>query len=92
MKFVGDACADAILKTHNKVYESGRISIIIYPASGSSADFVYGETGAIAFGVELRPDQSSSEGFMLDPKQIVPTGEENYNAAVMTLGSYVLTH
>jgi hypothetical protein len=90
MKQVGDACASAIRNTHGTKYESGRISIIIYPASGSSVDYVYGLTGAISFGVELRPDQSSSYGFMLPPDQIKPTGEETWNAAVYTFGEHVL--
>jgi hypothetical protein len=90
MKQIGDACAEAIRKTHGVQYESGRISIIIYEASGSSVDYVYGLTKATSFGVELRPDGDSSYGFMLPASQIVPTGEETYNAAVYTFGEAVL--
>jgi murein tripeptide amidase MpaA len=92
MKEAGDACAKAIYATHGKEYESGRISITIYEASGSSVDYVYAMTKAISFAVELRPDQSSSYGFLLPASQIVPTGEENWNAAVYTFGEYVLKH
>jgi murein tripeptide amidase MpaA len=96
MKTIGDACSAAIAKTHGKKYASGRISIIIYPASGSSVDYVYGITkertgfGATSFGVELRDE--GQQGFLLDIKQIIPTGEENFAAAVEVLGNYVLTH
>jgi len=87
MKQVGDACAAAIKATHGVVYDSGRISIIIYEASGSSVDYVYGLTGAISFGVELR--DTGRYGFLLPPNQIIPTGEENW-AAVTVLAKHVL--
>jgi len=83
MKTLGDACAQAITNKHRQTYRSGRIAVIIYVASGSSADYFYQEKKIPAYGIELRPATAGGGGFVLPPSQIVPTGEENLDGALL---------
>lgn len=53
MAALGEKAVRAIRNKHRKVYENGRIAVIIYEASGSSADWVYGKLGAYAYGGEF---------------------------------------
>lgn len=51
-------------------------SVDLYPASGASTDWFYGEMGATSFTIELR--DTGFFGFELPPEQIIPTAEENF--------------
>jgi len=81
------AAVTAIKNTHGMVYDYGTISNIIYPASGSSADYVYGVCGVkYSYGAELR--DTGEYGFLLPPDQIIPTGEEIL-AAVIAMAKFI---
>jgi len=74
---LGQKCVTVIQPVHGTVYQYGNIADIIYPASGSSADYTYAVSGILySYGVELR-DTST---FILPPEQIVPSGQETYPA------------
>jgi murein tripeptide amidase MpaA len=76
---LGGQCVAALRAVNGTVYDNGCISIIIYPASGSSADYTYAVAKAVySYGVELR--DTGTYGFVLPPDQIVPSGEETYAA------------
>jgi murein tripeptide amidase MpaA len=77
MRDIGDAMADAIFSVHGKAYSSVP-SYDLYLASGICSDWGYGEAGAYAWTFELR--DTGSYGFQLPPDQIIPTGEENWEA------------
>jgi len=84
-----DAVA-AIKASHGLTYREGSIYTIIYPASGSSADWAYDTTGTkYPYGVELR--DTGQYGFLLPASQIVPCGEEIL-AAVKAMCDYVIAH
>ncbi len=68
-------------------YTIGPIYTTIYPASGTSVDWYYGDRGILGFTIELRP--VGSPGFVLPPEQIVPTAAENFQA-IVALSSYLL--
>jgi len=89
LKAMGDACAAGISRVHGKTYRSGRIAVIIYVASGSSADYFYQEKKIPAYGIELRPATAGGGGFILPPNEIVPTGQENLEGALI-MGERVL--
>jgi len=84
-----DAVA-AIKRTHQKTYQEGSIYTIIYPASGSSADWAY-DTCHVGYpyGVELR--DTGQYGFLLPANQIVPTGEEIL-AGLQAMIAYIDQH
>ncbi len=54
---------------------------LLYLASGISTDWTYGDQGAYAFTVELRPD-SFFPGFELPSNEIISTAEENFEAVL----------
>lgn len=72
-------CVAALKSVNNIVYLHGNIAVIIYPASGSSADYTYATAKILySYGVELR--DTGQYGFLLPPNQIVPSGRETYEA------------
>jgi hypothetical protein len=71
MKKIGDLSAAAISRVRGKTYRSGRIAVIIYVASGSTADYFYGEHGVKSFAMEL------GTGFSMPASEIVLVGKEN---------------
>jgi len=72
-------CVAAIKAVYGTTYQYGPIATIIYPASGSSADYTYGVAKVLySYGVELR--DTGEYGFLLPPDQIVPSGVETYAA------------
>ncbi len=50
----------------------------LYPAAGNIMDWAYGERGAYAYGIELRPDSDAEPpfGFVLPPEDIIPVCDE----------------
>jgi murein tripeptide amidase MpaA len=72
--------SDIIYHVHGKYYDYGPIYTTIYPASGVSVDWGYGEGGTMAITIELR--DTGQYGFLLPPSQIIPNCEENLPAAL----------
>jgi murein tripeptide amidase MpaA len=87
---LGLAAVAAIKKNGGKTYQEGSIYTIIYPASGSSADWAY-DTANVTYpyGVELR--DTGQYGFLLPASQIIPTGQEIW-AAAQVMAQYILDH
>jgi len=78
---LGLIATTAIRNTNGLTYQYGTIYNIIYPASGSSADYGYDYGGVIySYGVELR--DTGTYGFVLPANQIRPQGEEIWYATV----------
>ncbi|XP_013778480.2 carboxypeptidase B-like [Limulus polyphemus] len=68
---------NAVWKKHGKYYKFGSIASVIYPAAGSSIDWVYDNVGAnYSIALELR--DRGEHGFFLPRKEIIPTGEETW--------------
>ncbi len=82
---LGAAMADAIYHVHGETYVAGPISTTLYLADGSVVDWVYGDQGVFSWTIELRDE--GQFGFVLPPEQIIPTGEENFEA-VLTLAEW----
>ena len=81
LRATGDRMASAIFAQHEQRYAlmSG---VELYPAAGTAQDFMYGELGALAYTIELRP--KGRGGFVLPPSEIRPTCDEGL-AAVLAL-------
>jgi len=76
---VAGRSVNALYEIHGTQYEYGSIANIIYLASGSSADYTHAVAGVkYSYGVELR--DLGTYGFLLPANQIVPSGEETYQA------------
>ena len=75
------ALSDEILD-YSGVFYNPIQSVDLYPAAGGSSDWFYGELGAKSLTFELRPsDGAGFGGFDPDPSVILPTAQENYEAA-----------
>jgi len=83
----GMLMSNAIFSVHGVRYQSGQGSHILYIAAGTAHDWAYGELGAPAWGIELR---GGGGGFVLDPAQIIPTGEENLEAILQLCENLLL--
>ncbi|HYR55912.1 MAG TPA: M14 family metallopeptidase [Myxococcaceae bacterium] len=83
----GQLMSDAIFGVHGVRYQSGQGSRILYIAAGTAHDWAYGELGAPAWGIELR---GGGGGFVLEPAQIIPTGEENLEAILRLCESLLM--
>jgi murein tripeptide amidase MpaA len=78
---VGDRMASAMYAEHGTQYRLMQ-GVELYPASGTMTDWMYGEAGAAAYVIELRP--RGRPGFVLPPEEIRPTCDEAF-AAVLAL-------
>jgi murein tripeptide amidase MpaA len=76
---VGTSAANALTDVYGTDYDVGSIANIIYVASGSSADYTYGQLKVkSSFAFELR--DKGRYGFLLPPDQIIPSGIETFEA------------
>ncbi|KAJ3229988.1 hypothetical protein HDU78_008697 [Chytriomyces hyalinus] len=90
LKKAGDDIRDTIKKVSGKKYVSER-EIDLYAASGTASDWFYDDDvqewlpdrRLYAYTIELRPsadEANGAQGFILPPAQIIPTGQEIYEA------------
>jgi murein tripeptide amidase MpaA len=74
--------ADAIYSVHGMVYVD-QPAHDLYLFSGNTTDWVYGDQGILSWSPELR--DTGQYGFLLPPEQIIPTGEEIFEAATVLI-------
>lgn len=74
---IGDEMHDRILAVHGRDYRPGPTFTNIYPVSGGSKDWFYGERGVLSFSYEMR-----GPGFNPPPGNIIPAGEETLPATL----------
>lgn len=72
--------ADEIAAVHGMSYDYGPSYTTIYPAAGVMPDWTYGSEGMLGWTIELR--DTGATGFELPPEQIIPTGQENFDAVL----------
>jgi len=69
--------ANALEEVYGTEYKVGQGSLLMYPASGSVEDWVYGVLDVVyTMVIELRDE--GKYGFSLPKNQIIPTGKETY--------------
>ena len=76
---INASMAEGIFSVYGKTYVAGPIFSTIYPASGGAVDWAFGNSGILSFTIELR--DLGQFGFLLPADQILPTVEENFEAA-----------
>ena len=75
---VGDRITSAMFATNEMQYKLVQ-GVELLPASGTMADWMYGEAKAQSFTIELRPDgwpRRGRGGFVQPPEEIRPTCDE----------------
>lgn len=70
----------AFARAHGTTFVGGPTFSTIYPVSGGSTDWFFGDRGFLSWGVELR--DTGQTGFLLPAAQIIPTGEETFDAVM----------
>lgn len=80
---LGDEMADRIRDYRGRSYSVGPIYTTIYPVSGGSVDYFYGDRGVWSFSYELY-----GNSFNPSPAQIRPNAEETLSATLL-LGEFV---
>lgn len=82
---IGDKIASAMFAAHETHYTL-KPSAGLYKAAGTMSDWMYGETGALSYTIELRP--KGGTGFVLPPDQIRPTCDEGLAAVLALRGAH----
>ena len=77
---LGHDMADAIYGVHSMNYRPMPI-YDLYPAAGNCPDWMYGDQGIWSYCFELR--DTGEFAFLLPPEQIIPNGEEIFEATVV---------
>ena len=77
---IGGAMRSAILASAGRSYAAGPIYSTIYPASGGSVDWTYGDQGVLSYTVEVR--DTGTYGFVMPPAEILPNVRENFDASM----------
>lgn len=80
---------EALATRYGSQYTAGNVYDTIYPAAGSSMDWVHGKLGVqLAFTYELRPQSKwRYAGFDLPREEIVPAGEETLDSLLALVHS-----
>ncbi len=75
---VGLSMQAAIYGVHGRSYGAGPTYTAIYPTAGGSLDWVYDYQDALAFGLEMRPQQfdPGNVGFELPAEEIIEANQE----------------
>ncbi len=82
LRAMGHKYSDLVYDHSGFSYTPGQSSYTIYLTSGAFDDYAYGAQGALSFTPELRPASFLDGGFALPEDQILPTLEENFEAAL----------
>ncbi|KAK6731745.1 hypothetical protein RB195_007919 [Necator americanus] len=76
---VGKRALNALESVYGTKYRFGTGADILYPSSGGSDDWAKGKGGAkYVYLMELRPGEEVWDGFILDSRQLIPTGRETW--------------
>jgi len=80
----------ALRNDYGTAYRTGTSADVLYPAAGGSDDWAKGVAGIrFVYLIELRPDYSVEEGFILDPSLLPATCRETWDG-VMVVADEVL--
>jgi murein tripeptide amidase MpaA len=71
---------DAIASVHGRVYTAGPTYTTIYPVSGGSLDWSYGDRGVLGMSIEVR--DAGGYGFIMPAAEIIPNAQENFEGAM----------
>nr|CDJ86459.1 Proteinase inhibitor and Peptidase M14 and Metridin ShK toxin domain containing protein [Haemonchus contortus] len=76
---VGRKAIGALESVYGTKYRFGTGADILYPSSGGSDDWAKGKGGVkYVYLMELRPSEEVWDGFILDSRQLIPTGRETW--------------
>jgi len=74
----GKDAVKALEKVYGTKYRVGSGADTLYPASGGSDDWSKAHGIKYVYLLELRPEDSVIDGFILEPRYLLPTGKETW--------------
>uniref|UniRef100_A0A8R1TLJ8 ShKT domain-containing protein n=2 Tax=Onchocerca TaxID=6281 RepID=A0A8R1TLJ8_ONCVO len=76
---VGKQAVKALEDVYGTKFRFGSGADILYPSSGGSDDWAKSKAGVkFVYLLELRPGENDYDGFLLDRRQLIPTGRETW--------------
>lgn len=79
LELVGKQGVKALEKVYGTKYRFGTGADILYPSAGGSDDWAKAKANVkYVFLLELRPGEEEWDGFLLDRRQLIPTGRETW--------------
>ncbi|KAL3998831.1 Zinc carboxypeptidase family protein [Acanthocheilonema viteae] len=76
---VGRRAVKALENVYGTKFRFGTGADILYPSSGGSDDWAKSKAGVkFVYLLELRPGENDFDGFLLDRRQLIPTGRETW--------------
>ncbi|KAI6174896.1 putative effector protein [Aphelenchoides bicaudatus] len=83
---VGKQGVNAIESMYGTKFRFGTGADILYPSAGGSDDWAKAKAGVkYVYLLELRPGEDEWDGFLLDKRQLVPTGRETWEGIKVVL-------
>jgi murein tripeptide amidase MpaA len=78
LRETGEKAANALKKLYGTKYKVGSGADTLYPASGGSDDWTKKAGIKYVYLIELRPEDSVVDGFIMEPMYLLPTGRETW--------------
>lgn len=88
LKDTGNRATAALEKVYGTKYKVGSGADTLYPASGGSDDWSKSKAGIkFVYLLELRPEDSVIDGFILEPRYLLPTGRETWEGVKVVVNT-----
>ncbi|VDD94258.1 unnamed protein product [Enterobius vermicularis] len=79
LEYVGKLGVKALEEVYGTKYRFGTGADILYPSAGGSDDWAKAKANIkYVYLLELRPGEDEWDGFLLDKRQLIPTGRETW--------------
>ncbi|KAK4881666.1 hypothetical protein RN001_004985 [Aquatica leii] len=88
LKRIGNITATKLSEKYNTKYRVGNIPEVMYVGSGGSSDWVLGTNRHIPYVYTFELRDQGKYGFLLPPDQIIPTGEETFDAVIAMMKEF----
>ncbi|KAK4881665.1 hypothetical protein RN001_004984 [Aquatica leii] len=88
LKRIGNIAIQKLAQKYNTRYRVGNIPEIMYVASGGSGDWVLGAYRNVRYAYTFELRDQGRYGFLLPPNQIIPTGEETFDAIAAMVNEF----
>ncbi|MFH4973408.1 hypothetical protein AB6A40_000117 [Gnathostoma spinigerum] len=92
LESVGKNAVNALEDVYGTRYRFGTGADILYPSSGGSDDWSKSVAGVkYVYLLELRPGEEEWDGFLLDRRQLIPTGRETWAGVRVVIDAVLRT-
>lgn len=87
---IGKQGVNAIENVYGTKFRFGTGADILYPSAGGSDDWSKAKAGVkYVYLLELRPGEEEWDGFLLDRRQLIPTGRETWEGIKVVIDAVI---